>query len=87
VTLDGTRATIAVAADSLRITPRAGGAETVSLNPDGALSAAVSAFGAALLAGLRAIPSTIRDHAPTLAVVDAAYLSARTGVPEAPLTR
>ena len=45
---------------------------------------AISAFGAAIRAGRRRPASTLAEHLPTLAVIEAAYLSARTGVPESP---
>ena len=44
----------------------------------------ISAFGAALRAGVRKMASTAAEHLATAAVIDAAYLSARTGAPESP---
>jgi predicted dehydrogenase len=46
--------------------------------------AALASYGGALRAGLRNLPSTAADHLPTLAVVEAAYLSMRTGQAESP---
>lgn len=45
---------------------------------------AINAFGAALSAGDEKLPSTAAEHLPTTAVVEAAYLSVRTGTAESP---
>ena len=85
LTLDGDSATVTVSHQAIRITPRDRGREESVPFPEGrGARRAISAFGAARLAGLRSIPSSIRDHAATLAVIGAAYLSAKTGVPETP---
>lgn len=85
VTFSGDRATINVSHRALRITGRNGEKEESIPVPIGrAPAGAISTFGTARLAGLRTIPSSIRDHFATLAVIDAAYLSAKTGVPETP---
>lgn len=86
VNFDGPRASATISERELRITPRGGAdrEEVVPISHRNRAAAAISAFGAATLAGVQAVPSTIRDHLPTLAVIDAAYLSAKTGVPESP---
>ena len=55
--------------------------QTVRKNP---IAAAVSAVRAAHLAGNGLLTSTAADHLKTLAVIEAAYLSAKTGSPETP---
>ena len=86
VTFDGDLAAVTLSDKGLRITPRDGDREEFVPMPAGNRAAsAIGAFGAARLAGVRDLPSTIRHHLPALAVMDAAYLSAKTGVPEAPV--
>lgn len=48
------------------------------------IAATVRAFGAARRGEARKLPTQARDHIPTLATIDAAYLSMRTGAPESP---
>ncbi|HNQ24787.1 MAG TPA: Gfo/Idh/MocA family oxidoreductase [Phycisphaerae bacterium] len=48
------------------------------------IAPALGAFGAALRAGITPTESAAAAHLPTLAVIETAYLSARTGAPETP---
>jgi predicted dehydrogenase len=47
-------------------------------------AAAINAFGAARRGESRRLPAPAKDHLNTLAVIEAAYLSAKTGAPESP---
>ena len=85
VTIFAAEATVVVGPRSLRI-HRADGSpmeecRVASANP---WSCAISEFGGACRAGLREFASSAREHLATMAVIDAAYLSARTGSPESP---
>jgi len=48
------------------------------------IAPAISAFGAAQLAGLREPASAAKGHLSTMAVIEAVYLSVKTGSPESP---
>lgn len=52
--------------------------------PANPLAAQIDEFLGTLRSNPRQLPSTLRQHLPTMAVIQAAYLSARTGQPESP---
>ncbi|MCK4660854.1 MAG: Gfo/Idh/MocA family oxidoreductase [Phycisphaerae bacterium] len=84
VTLRGTAATAEVLPQSLRVLSSEGDcvsqARVCSRNR---YTAAVAAFADSLLEGTDLEP-TSQDHLPTMAVIQSAYLSARTSHPESP---
>ncbi|UCC32001.1 MAG: Gfo/Idh/MocA family oxidoreductase [Phycisphaerales bacterium] len=81
----GTEGTVEVGADGVTITPRKGSPvkhpAARAANP---AAHALSAFGASQLSNGRPLKSKAEEHLSTLAVIEAAYLSARTGAPESP---
>ena len=85
VTMRGTAATARISPKSMRVTGPAG--ERISATRVRARNRyrpAVAAFATSLLEKTASIPSSSRDHLPTMAVMQAAYLSAKTGSPESP---
>lgn len=87
VELQGTAQSIHIESDHVCVRDRAGTTELARhVRPPNPFSAQVENF----LSGLRSHPahltSTLRDHLATMAVIQAAYLSARTGQPESPGT-
>lgn len=91
VTIAGTTATATISPGALRISSgevggspaQAGKVESTS-KPALPVSRALSAFGGALLSGVEEVKGAAEKHLATLAVIEAAYLSARTAAPEAP---
>ena len=85
ITLNGTRSAVTITDDGISILPRDGAPleswAMRSPNPD---QPAISAFGAALRSEAPKVASTAREHLKVLAVIEAAYLSSETGVPESP---
>lgn len=81
----GTEGTVEVGADGVTITPYRGSPvkhpTARAANP---AAHAISAFGASRLSNGQPLKSKAEEHLPTLAVIEAAYLSARTGAPESP---
>jgi len=85
VTFLGVESTVEVRADGMTITPRDGGpVEHYAVQSTNPAAHAISAFGASRLSGAERFESTAREHIATMAAIEAAYLSARTGAPEAP---
>ena len=85
VTLVGTRRTVEVGPDRMTITPRAGGTPQCEVIKSPYPAAAIiRAFAEAREADEQRLRSTAEDHLATMAVVEAAYLSAKTGAPETP---
>jgi predicted dehydrogenase len=85
VALMGTESTVEIRPDGMTITTRGGSpAEHYTAQSANPVAHAISAFGSSLLSGARRYESTISEHVATLAVIQAAYLSARTGAPETP---
>lgn len=79
----GTEGAVEVGPDGVTITPCEG--SSVRYPAARAVSPAahaISAFGASRLADGQLLRSKAEEHLPTLAVIEAAYLSARTGAPE-----
>lgn len=85
ITLRGARSAATITDDGIRLIPRDGAPSEShavrSPNPD---QPAISAFGAALRSKAPKVTSTAREHLKALAVIEAAYLSSETGVPESP---
>lgn len=85
VELIGSAGVVEVDSDGARIsTEVAHGGEPRHVEPASLVGPAISAFASALRANVRKIASTAAEHLTTAAVIDAAYLSARTGAPESP---
>ncbi len=57
----------------------------IDLDVDDRIGLSASDFLQMIAAGETKFPSTVSSHLPTMAVIEAAYLSARTGEPESPL--
>ena len=75
--------------DAERVILHARGAseqDVIARPQSGLLAADIASFGDALLRSetLDRLQATARQHLRTLATIEAAYLSARTGSPEAP---
>jgi predicted dehydrogenase len=85
LTLAGDQATVAVTEGALRVTDAAGQvlAEAV-VETGNRFAAQVYALASALGAGTVPQSSRATDHVKTLATLEAAYLSVRTGQPESP---
>ncbi len=85
VTLRSTRCTVEMDSDRLTVTPHDGGSPQHNRvwAPHPA-HCAISAFGEAQCSQEKRFASTIEQHMATVAVIEAAYLSARTGEPESP---
>jgi predicted dehydrogenase len=85
VTLIGESGSVDLSPDRMVLQPRsAGPRECLSVKTRDRVGPAICAFGAALLAGIRNLPSMAKEHLLTLATIEAAYLSAKTGSPESP---
>ena len=85
VALFGTESLVEVYRDRMTLTPRHGGSvEVREVQRVPAAAGAVRAFGAARLAEERKPAPAAQEHLPTMAVIEAAYLSAKTGAPESP---
>lgn len=85
VTFMGVEGTVEVRADGLTIIPRDGKlVEYHRAQTPNPVAHAISAFGASRLSNGQPLKSKAEEHLPTLAVIEAAYLSARTGAPESP---
>ena len=85
IELIGSAGIVEVDSDGVRISTEAGhGVEHHPVETAPPVGSAISAFGAALRTGAKKIASTAAEHLTTAAVIDAAYLSARTGAPESP---
>jgi predicted dehydrogenase len=89
VTVHGTRATLSATADRFQVLDLSGKlvddqqADPADLGRQTAL-AMLAAFASAIRSGRRDYPSSGREHLLNQAVVEAAYLSGRTGQPQLP---
>ncbi len=85
VTLRCTRCTVEMGSDRLTVTPHDGGSpqhhRVWTPHP---VHCAISAFGASQCSQEKLFASTVEEHLATVAVIEAAYLSAKTGEPESP---
>lgn len=85
VTLRGTDRTVEVCGERMTVTPYDGGPSEQnrvwSRNP---VSCAIGAFGESWRSEEKRFASTADKHLATMAVIEAAYLSAKTGEPESP---
>lgn len=81
----GARGSVTVSPDAIQVT-RSGEVGTAHHEAQTSRSAApaISAFGASLLSGVQNIDATADRHLPTIATIEAAYLSAKTATPESP---
>ncbi len=85
VSLVATRGTVALSEKGLTLTLREGGAnESHPVYTDNPVAAAISAFGASRLSDEEKLTSPAEQHLPTVALIEAAYLSAKTGEAESP---
>ncbi len=85
VALFGAERLVEVYPDRLTITPCGGGSvEVREVQATPATAGALRAFGTARLAGGRKPAPAAQEHLATMAVIEAAYLSAKTGAPESP---
>ncbi|MGB2987906.1 MAG: Gfo/Idh/MocA family oxidoreductase [Phycisphaerae bacterium] len=87
VTFISSERTVEVCADALTVVPHTGGRpEHHTVQTANPVSPAISAFGASRLLEMEvgSPASTAREHLPTMAVIEAAYLAAKTGAPESP---
>lgn len=83
--LYGTIGSIHMDSDSVYLKDRAGGQELVRhRRATNALATQVDEFLSTARSNARNLRGTLRQHLPTLATIQAAYLSARTGQPESP---
>lgn len=85
IVLYGTDGTIEIRDNCMTVTPDVSDPEDFFVTEsDGPAVHAVRAFSKALLADTQQPPSTGGEHLHTMAAIEAAYLSARTGAPESP---
>ncbi len=86
VTLFGERATVVVSPGAMHVKPHQEDHEdTAAAGADEGIRSAVSAFGAACRSDdVARVASTAEQHLSTLAVIEAGYLSAKTGGAESP---
>ncbi len=85
ISFSGPEASLTLTPDRLKIVAGDGqSTQSIPVRSPTGSGPAISAFGAAIRAGRRRPRSVLAEHIPTLAVIEAAYLSARTGVPESP---
>lgn len=85
VTLIGERGAIDLDADRMVLRSSGGGPpECHTVQTPCRVGPAISAFGATRLTGMQNAASTAKEHLATMAVIEAAYLSAKTGTPESP---
>lgn len=85
IILTGADRTVELRPDRIMVSPHRGGiAECHTVQTGIRVAPAVSAFGAARLCGAAMSASAARQHLPTMALIEAAYLSAKTGAPESP---
>lgn len=85
VTFYGTRATVEVSPDRLIYTPRDGGAaQQHKVWAKYPIVHAIGAFAESLTDDQKILQSTAKEHLATMALIQAAYLSAKTGEPESP---
>jgi predicted dehydrogenase len=85
VNLHGIEASVHIDDHAVSVRDRIGHTETLSQRrPANLLAPQIEDFLAALRSAPRRMRSTLGDHLPVLAVIEAAYLSARTGEPESP---
>ncbi len=81
----GSRATVTVTNEAIGVAPAQGNElRRSSTTYENRFEPAIHAFAETLLAGEPKSRSTLQDHLPTIAVIEAAYLSARTGAVESP---
>jgi predicted dehydrogenase len=81
----GTRATVQISPQQMSLTDAHDGAVTLArVQTANRAGPAVATFATALTAGLNRMFSPLDDHLATMAVMQTAYLSARTGQPESP---
>ncbi|MHC4063490.1 MAG: Gfo/Idh/MocA family protein [Planctomycetota bacterium] len=85
MTLCGSEATVVVTPESMTVTNDQGECVTrTTVRTTNRYAPAISVFLAALGGGVKALPSLITEHLATMAVIRAAYLSAKTGQTESP---
>ena len=85
VILVGTNQTVEVYSDRMTLTPAGGGTEESRKVLSGhSAAAAIRAIADSLAADAQPLESTGQEHLATMAVIEAAYLSAKTGAPERP---
>jgi len=83
--LHGAQATVVITVDEMVETDvNENTTSTSKVQTRNRLAPAVGAFSAALAAGHSQAPSPIEEHLVTMAVIQTAYLSAKTGQPESP---
>ena len=71
--------------DRVEWTPLDGGKSRQSkIGVDQSIAREISAFATVCLGDVCTMMSMAKQHLPTLAVIEAAYLSAKTGAPESP---
>lgn len=86
ITIAGTKGTATLSQDGMEVLPDV--ARSVQeTNPESnrTVERALSAFGGALLSGVETVAAKAEDHLATIATIEAAYLSAKTGAPESPM--
>lgn len=77
--------TVETGPDSVTVTPHSGmGIERTTVQTPNSAAPGIGAFATAQLSEDKKFQSTAKDHLATLAVIEAAYLSAKTGQPESP---
>ena len=85
IVLYGTDGTIEIRDKRMTITPEVSdSADCFAAESDSPAGHAIRTFSTALLADTQRPPSTGVEHLLTMAAIEAAYLSARTGAPESP---
>lgn len=85
VTLVGTRGSLDVGESGLVITPgQSACPESDNVESDHPARSAIGAFGASYTSSDVPFESTVEEHLSTVATIESAYLSAKTGSPESP---
>lgn len=84
VTMTGKEGSVTLSPDALLVKRPGSAVQRYDARANGSVAPAIAAFGAALLSGVKNIESTADRHLPTIATIEAAYLSAKTGAPEFP---
>ena len=85
MTLMGTRGTVRLTPEGMMITQRGGaGLQSHTVQTPRRAAPAINTFGLSWLSSEPPFQSTVHEHLPTMAVIEAAYLSAKTGAPESP---
>ena len=84
LTIAGADATATISPSTLLISPSRGEDPPIQPGKVETASRALSAFGGALLSGVADVVGAAEKHLATIATIESAYLSCKTGAPETP---